>query len=130
MDDSDTETDVFCLLLTTHFLRFGGTPQAKRPVLSARMCPTGPYLASGGLGMAHFGLERFRQTNHVLSAIRVQAQSFFCLTKNNFPPRGKGFHTGLHLIPMAPNMELLGPRKNSDQATAGRDDLNGTPSCG
>ena len=67
MDDSDTETDVFCRLLTTQFLRFGGTPQAKRPVLSARMCPTGPYLASGGLDMAHFGLERFRQSNHAPS---------------------------------------------------------------
>ena len=82
MEDSDAETDVFCLPLTTHVFRFGGTPQAKCPVLSARLCLTGPDLASGGLDMARFGLERFRQSNHVQS---INSQSRFQTQQLSIP---------------------------------------------
>ena len=102
MDDSDTETDVFCPLLTTHFLLFGGTPQAKRPVLSARMCPTGPDLASGGLDMAHFGLERFRQSNDAQSIkfqSRFQNNTFAFHELPRRPP----------LLPGAPCPTCMGP---------------------
>ena len=102
MEDSDTETDVCCLPLTTPCLRFGGTPQAKRPVLSARMCPTGPDLASGGLDMAHFGLERFRQSNHAPS---IKFQTRFQNSKFAFHelPRRPS------LLPGAPCPTCMGP---------------------
>ena len=55
MGDSDTETDVFCLLLTTQCLRFGGGAPGEPPGFE---CPDVPYRARLGLG--RFGYGPFR----------------------------------------------------------------------
>ena len=52
MEDSDTETDVFCLLLTTHVCAFWVDAPGETPGFE---CPDVPYRAGLGLGRFRHG---------------------------------------------------------------------------